>query len=245
MTHWITPDWPAPTNIYAASTLRTGGVSQGAFDSLNLADHVHDRLSHVFENRQIITNMLALPAAPVWLQQTHSAKAVCAELATKQPEADASYTAKDNIVCTVLTADCLPILLCDQQGTMVAAIHGGWRGLLNGIIENTVLKIPTRNMMAWLGPAIGAQCFVVGAEVRHAFINKSVQFASAFKQHEQDKYLADIYQIAKIQLNIAGIQQIYGGQYCTVRDNGRFFSYRRDGQTGRMATLIWKTKTRL
>ncbi|NOR80645.1 MAG: peptidoglycan editing factor PgeF, partial [Methyloprofundus sp.] len=147
--------------------------------------------------------------------------------------------AKNNIVCTVLTADCLPILLCDQQGTMVAAIHGGWRGLLNGIIENTLVKMPDSEILAWLGPAISAQCFEVGDDVRSAFINKSTQFAIAFKKQVNGKYLADIYQIAKLLLNDVGVQKIYGGDYCTVTDKERFFSYRRDGQTGRMATLIW------
>ena len=240
MTHWITPDWPVPDHIHAATTLRTGGVSQAEFSSLNLADHVNDKLQHVLENRQCIKNMLALPADPVWLQQTHSVQVACAELVTLNPEADASYTAKNNIVCTVLTADCLPILLCDQQGTMVAAIHGGWRGLLNGIIENTLSKMPASGLMAWLGPAIGAQCFEVGDDVRSAFINKSTQFTNAFKNHVNGKYLADIYQIARIILCDAGVQQIYGGEYCTVSDKERFFSYRRDGQTGRMATMIWK-----
>ncbi|OQK16536.1 laccase [Methyloprofundus sedimenti] len=242
MTHWITPDWPVPDNIHSATTLRTGGVSQGEFSSLNPASHVNDLLHHVLENRQRIKNMLTLPAEPVWLQQTHSAQVVCADQVNKvSPEADASYTAKNNIVCTVLTADCLPLLLCEQQGRVIAAIHGGWRGLLNGIIESTLLKMPDTGVLAWLGPAIGAQCFEVGDDVRTAFINKSTQFASAFKDHSQGKYLADIYQIARILLNNAGVEQIYGGQYCTVSDKDQFFSYRRDGQTGRMASMIWKT----
>lgn len=240
MTHWITPDWPAPANIRAATTLRTGGVSEGEFSSLNPADHVNDALPHVMKNRQLIKQMLALPSEPVWLRQTHSVKAVCADQVTKPPVADASYSTKHNTVCVVLTADCLPILLCDRQGTMVAAIHGGWRGLLNGIIESTVLKMPECTIMAWLGPAIGVQCFEVGEEVRSAFTSKSEQFASAFKYHTKDKYLADIYQIARVLLNNAGVQQIYGSEYCTVSDKQRFFSYRRDGQTGRMATLIWR-----
>lgn len=241
MTHWITADWPAPANIYTATTLRTGGVSQGEFSSLNPADHVNDKQQHVLANRQCIKDMLALPTDPAWLQQTHSAQVVCADLVTGRPEeADASYTAKNNIVCTVLTADCLPILLCDQQGTVVAAIHGGWRGLLNGIIENTLVKMPDSEILAWLGPAIGAQCFEVGDDVRSAYINKSTQFAIAFKKQVNGKYLADIYQIAKLLLNDGSVQKIYGGDYCTVTDKERFFSYRRDGQTGRMATLIWK-----
>lgn len=241
MTHWITADWPAPANIHAVTTLRTGGVSQAEFSSLNPANHVNDIRQHVLENRQLIKQMLALPNDPVWLQQTHSVHAVCADTISPNTEADASYSAKNNTVCVVLTADCLPILLCDQQGTMVAAIHGGWRGLLNGIIENTVCKMPTTRIIAWLGPAIGTQCFEVGAEVRNAFINKSAKFSYAFKNHAQGKYLADIYQIARILLTEAGVLQIYGGQYCTVTDKDRFFSYRRDGQTGRMATMIWKT----
>ena len=241
MTHWITPDWPAPANIHSATTLRTGGVSQGEFSSLNLGDHVNDLWHHVLENRQRIKSMLALPADPVWLQQTHSVQVICVDQMMGSAEADASYTAKNNIVCTVLTADCLPLLLCDEQGTQIAAIHGGWRGLLNGIIENTLLKMPNTGVLAWLGPAIGPQCFEVGDDVRTAFINKSAQFASAFKDHSQGKYLADIYQIARILLNYAGVAQIYGGQYCTVSATDQFFSYRRDGQTGRMATMIWKT----
>ena len=241
MTHWITADWPAPANIHTATTLRTGGVSQGEFSSLNPADHVHDKRQHVLANRQCIKNMLALPTEPAWLQQTHSVDVVCADQVGPGAVADASFTAKSNIVCTVLTADCLPVLLCDQQGLMIAAIHGGWRGLLNGIIENTVSKMPDTGLIAWLGPAISAQCFEVGDDVRAAFINKSAQFSAAFKEHTPGKYLADIYQIARILLNNAGVQHCYGGQYCTVTDKQRFFSYRRDGQTGRMATMIWKT----
>ena len=239
MTHWITPDWPAPEHIHALTTLRTGGVSQGEFSSLNLAEHVNDDLQHVLANRQYLKEILRLPAEPVWLKQTHSVQVVCADQVTVCPEADASYTDKKNIVCSVLTADCLPVLLCDLQGSTVAAIHGGWRGLLNGIIENTLLKMPNTEILAWLGPAISAQCFEVGDDVYNAFINKSAQFSGAFKNHTNGKYLADIYQIARILLNNAGVQQIYGGDFCTVTDQERFFSYRRDGQTGRMATLIW------
>jgi len=241
MTHWITANWPAPANIHGVTTLRAGGVSLGQFSSLNPADHVQDNLQHVLANRQRIRKILDLPAEPVWLSQTHSVQAVCADLVTDCPEADASYSVKKNIVCCVLTADCLPVLLCDRHGTMIAAIHGGWRGLLNGIIENTLHKMPAGEIIAWLGPAIGVQCFEVGDDVRSAFINKSVQFVQAFKKQNNGKYLADIYHIARILLNNAGVKEIYGGDYCTVTDINRFFSYRRDGQTGRMATLIWMT----
>ncbi len=241
MTHWITANWPAPANIHGYTTLRAGGVSLGGFSGLNPADHVQDNLQHVLANRQRIKRMLHLPAEPLWLRQTHSVHVVCADQVIGCPEADASYSDKKNTVCCVLTADCLPVLLCDRQGSMIAAIHGGWRGLLNGIIENTLAKMPASEIMAWLGPAIGAQCFEVGDDVRSAFINKSGQFTSAFKIQRDGKYLADIYLIARILLNNAGVNQIYGGHFCTVTDKEHFFSYRRDGQTGRMATLIWRT----
>ncbi|MCF7969948.1 MAG: peptidoglycan editing factor PgeF [Methylococcaceae bacterium] len=239
MTHWIIPDWPAPRHIRAATTLRTGGFSRAKFNSLNPADHVQDNLEDVLKNRQQIKQMLALPSEPVWLQQTHSVDVMCADQYNQVLVADASYTHKKNIVCTVLTADCLPLLLCDARGTTVAAIHGGWRGLLNGIVENAVAKMPDTELLVWLGPAIGPQCFEVGQDVYAAFVNKSGQFAGAFTPQSGDKYLADIYQIARILLNNAGVQKIYGGQFCTVSEIERFFSYRRDGQTGRMATLIW------
>ncbi len=239
MTHWITPDWPAPLNIHAATTLRTGGFSQAEFGRLNPADHVQDNPADVLKNRQQIKRMLALPGEPLWLQQTHGVQVICADQAEQTRVADASYTRKKKVVCTVLSADCLPLLLCDLQGTTVAAIHGGWRGLLNGIVENAVAKMPDTEILAWLGPAIGPQCFEVGQDVYAAFLNKSRQFADAFTQQSGTKYLADIYHIARIILNGAGVQNIYGGQFCTVTETERFFSYRRDGQTGRMATLIW------
>jgi len=239
MTHWITPDWPAPKHIRAATTLRTGGFSQAEFSSLNPAEHVQDNPEDVLKNRRQIKQMLALPSVPVWLQQTHSVDVICADQADQAFVGDASYTRKKNIVCTVLTADCLPLLLCDLQGSTVAAIHGGWRGLLNGIVENAVAKMPDTELLAWLGPAIGSQCFEVGQDVYDLFVNKSRQFSCAFTQQSGDKYLADIYHIARIILNGAGVQKIYGGQFCTVTETEHFFSYRRDGRTGRMATLIW------
>ncbi|NOQ63486.1 MAG: peptidoglycan editing factor PgeF [Methyloprofundus sp.] len=242
MTNWIAANWPAPANIHALTTLRAGGVSVQGYSSLNPAAHVSDRLEHVVANRQRIKQMLNLPTDPVYLQQTHSTRAVCADQVQGVPEADASYTAENNIVCAVLTADCLPILLCDSSGNQVAAIHGGWRGLLNGIIENAVAQIPDSDILAWLGPAIGSACFEVGEDVYHAFISQSPSFEPAFKAQGTGKYLADIYQIARIRLNKLGVQKIYGGDFCTVSDKQRFFSYRRDGQeTGRMLTLIWKS----
>ncbi len=239
MIHWITPDWPAPQQVHAASTCRTGGFSQGKFASLNLALHVPDDRAHVLANRELIKKQLSLPSAPVWLQQTHSTQVVCADFIKGAVEADASYTRRKNIVCTILTADCLPLLLCNQQGTYIAAIHAGWRGLLTGIIENTLLTAPTAQLFAWLGPAIGAECFEVGTEVRTAFIDKSPDFKSAFTRLSKEKYFADIYQLARIILKKLGVQAIYGGHYCTFTETERFYSYRRDGQTGRMASFIW------
>jgi len=239
MTHWISANWPAPARVYAGTTLRTGGVSQGVFSSLNLATHVDDTLAHVLANRARVKHELALPTDPVWLNQTHTAHVVCADKISQLTEADASYTQKKQCVCAVLTADCLPILLCDTQGNSVAAVHAGWRGLLKGIIENTLATLPATELMAWLGPAIGPQCFEVGSEVRQAFIDKNSLFAAAFKITKHNKYYADIYALARIILQQAGVHNIYGGDFCTVTDTQRFFSYRRETQTGRMASLIW------
>ncbi len=238
--NWIKPDWPVARNIHAAVTLRSGGLSQGAFSSLNPALHVNDREEIVQGNRKIISDMLNLPADPVWLEQTHSNQVVKADPLIQQVAADASYTDQANTVCAVLTADCLPVLLASKEGTQIAAIHAGWRGLLAGIIANTVNALNTTELVAWLGPAISPDCFEVGAELRDLFVNKSTVFATAFKITQQNKYLADIYQLATIELASIGITQVYGGDFCTVTDTQRFYSYRRDGETGRMATLIWR-----
>lgn len=250
--HWLTPDWPAPANIHAATTLRTGGVSCGVYTSLNPAMHVGDGADLVKQNRQLIKHMLGLPSEPVWLEQIHSNRAIQAVNPPYPPfakggrgdlqQADASYTAEPGIVCAVLTADCLPLLVCSADGSQLAAIHAGWRGLLAGVIGNTLsaMQIPP-DPLVWLGPAIGPDCFEVGAEVRDAFLEKSPAFKTAFKQQSNDKWLADIYQLARIDLTMLGIDKIYGGGFCTVTEHERFYSYRRDKQTGRMATLIWRT----
>ena len=237
---WLAADWPAPDHICAGTTLRTGGSSQGAFSSLNLAQHVNDNPVNVTRNRKTIIEKLQLPAQPVWLEQIHSDRVIKADSATYMETADASYTNKKGVVCAVLTADCLPLLLCSADGNGVAAIHAGWRGLLSGVIENTVTTMREDNFIAWLGPAIGADCFEVGGEVRDAFIEKSPAFAQAFRKQAKDKWLADIYRLARITLAGVGVEQVYGGGGCTMTDSERFFSYRRDGKTGRMASLIWK-----
>ncbi|HEY8036106.1 MAG TPA: peptidoglycan editing factor PgeF [Methylobacter sp.] len=237
---WLTPDWPAPVNIHAATTLRTGGVSCGAYASLNPAMHVGDDADSVKQNRRLIKELLDLPSDPVWLDQIHSNRAVQAMPIEVLQKADASYTTEPGVICAVLTADCLPLLVCATDGSQVAAIHAGWRGLLAGVIGNTITAMQNSDFLVWLGPAIGPDCFEVGAEVRHVFLEKSAAFAAAFKQQNNDKWLADIYQLARIDLAMLGIDKIYGGNFCTVTEHERFYSYRRDKQTGRMATLIWR-----
>jgi polyphenol oxidase len=245
--HWLVPDWPAPANIHAATTLRTGGVSKEPYLSLNPATHVNDLKECVLQNRKIIRDMLSLPAEPVWLDQIHSNHIIKAEIGNTPQQADASYSFESGVVCAVMTADCLPLLICSKDGQKIAAIHAGWRGLLTGVIANSISEIASKTpitkcteLLIWLGPAIGAKCFEVGTEVFDAFMNKSNLYEKAFKKQHNSKYLADIYQLARIELNTLGISNIYGGTYCTMTDNERFFSYRRDNQTGRMATLIWK-----
>jgi YfiH family protein len=246
--HYLTVNWDAPANIHAAMTLRTGGVSRGEFASLNPATHVNDDMNAVMENRAMIKQMLNLPSEPVWLEQIHSNIVVQADVMTASPlkdwqsceKADASFTSQSGVVCAVMTADCLPLLFCSKDGQKIAAIHAGWKGLLAGIITNTVMALETNELLVWLAPAIGAEKFEVGSEVRELFIAKNPDFAAAFRPHIAQKWLADIYQLARIELAGLGITQIYGGEFCTVSDPARFYSYRRDNITGRMATLIWK-----
>ncbi|CAG7857668.1 Polyphenol oxidase [biofilm metagenome] len=237
---FLPPDWPAPENIHAATTYRTGGFSTGCFDSLNLATHVGDELERVQQNRALMISMLQLPSEPIWLCQIHSNIAVEAKPDLQTPKADASFTGTPGIVCVVMTADCLPVLLCSRDGNRIAAIHAGWRGLLDGVIANTIKAMQTTDVLVWLGPAIGPLRFEVGAEVRDAFINKSSAYGVSFTQRYPDKWLADIYQLARTELACLGIYAVYGGGSCTVTDKERYYSYRRDNQCGRMATLIWR-----
>jgi len=238
--HRLIPNWPAPANIHAATTLRTGGVSCGPYASLNPAMHVGDEADLVKQNRELIKQWLDLPCDPVWLDQVHSNRAVPAVKTEPLQQADACYTAESGVVCAVLTADCLPLLVCAVDGSQVAAIHAGWRGLLAGVVANTLSAMQDNELLVWLGPAIGPDCFEVGTEVRDAFVQKSAAFMTAFKQKNHGKWLADIYQLARIELAMLGIDKVYGGGFCTVTEQERFYSYRRDKQTGRMATLIWR-----
>lgn len=238
--HWLKPDWPVPPNVHAATTLRSGGTSQGFYNSLNPASHVGDNPEWVNQNRQIIKKLLNLPSEPVWLNQTHSNLAINAATSLQPVSADASFTDQANVVCAVMTADCLPLLVCATGGSEIAAIHAGWRGLLDGVIDNTIAALQNRDILVWLGPAIGPECFEVGAEVRAAFLSKSVEYSPAFKKFSQDTWLADIYHLARINLAALGIEKVFGGGFCTVTDEERFYSFRRDKDTGRMATLIWR-----
>lgn len=233
--NFIQPNWPAPKNIHAFVTQRCHG---------NLGMHIKDDLETALSNRKAIYTALNLPNEPIWLKQIHSHIVVPATKNFLNAEADASYADQTNQVCAILTADCLPILLCDFLGKKVAAIHAGWRGLVAGIIENTVQKLNTfpENMLAWIGPGISGQVYEIDDSVRDQFIQKNQNFSSAFIVSKKNHWFADLPRIAKIILNQAGIQKVYGGEYCTFLDKEKFFSYRRDGKdTGRQASFIWMT----
>ena len=293
LNHYIIPDWPAPARVKALQTTRQGGVSLAPYDSLNLGSHVGDNPLAVARNRVLLNTLL--PSEPVWLEQVHGTRVVNADQADCLPKADACIARQRGAVCVVMTADCLPVLLCDAQGSVVGAAHAGWRGLGAGVIEATVqaMGVAPQSLMAWLGPAIGQEAFEVGDEVRAAFIAVQPQAAAAFIPGQSGKWLAktrrcgasgagmaashplpqaagfaitsdlasvsgspsrmascsisnvsrvwfaDIYALARLRLNALGITQIYGGGRCACRERELFFSYRRDGVTGRMGTFIW------
>jgi YfiH family protein len=242
----IRPDWPAPETVQALTTTRQGGVSTGNWASLNLADHLGDDSLVVQENRRYLHKVLDLPAEPAWLQQVHSdnvveAEAVSVDLQLEPPKADASVVRAPGQVSVVLTADCLPALFCDRAGSCVAAAHAGWRGLAAGVLESTIqtMGVDPGELLVWLGPAIGPQAFEVGDEVRRAFVDQHPQTAEAFTRSTRQRWLADLYQLARIRLSAAGVQAVYGGDHCTFTEANLFYSYRRDDVTGRMASLIW------
>jgi len=242
---WIIPDWPAPANVNAVSTTRNGGKSAAPFNSLNLGDHVGDNGLDVAANRQRVGDLLRLPTEPLWLEQVHGTVVSGMDASSCYAAADASVALKAGQVSIIMTADCLPVLFCDRAGTRVASAHAGWRGLCDGVLENTLnqLQCDASDVLVWLGPAIGPEKFEVGDEVRAAFMKHDTNAESAFIAGKQaGKWLADIYQLAKQRLRQQGIEHIYGGDFCTVSDSERFFSYRRDGQTGRLASLIWLEK---
>lgn len=243
--HYLHPIWPAPPSVKALTTTRLiNGHSVAPYDSFNLATHVEDDPTTVTQNRQELVKALTLPHAPIWPQQVHGIEAISLDKPhTPEPVADAVYTHQTNRVCAILTADCLPILLCDQQGGTVAAIHAGWRGLLAGVIDSTIarMRVPGQQLLAWLGPAIGPQAFEINEDIRGSYILRDKRNQDAFHKKDQ-RWYGDLYVLARNNLTQLGVGGIYGGDLCTFTDSKRFYSYRRDGAlTGRMATIIWIT----
>jgi len=240
---WIPAQWPAPENVIAGITTRIGGSSQGDYASFNLAEHVSDDLESVQQNRQQLKEFLHLPNEPHWLEQVHGCVVAGDEEVILQ--ADARTTKIPGQVCVVMTADCLPVLITDKKGQHVAAVHAGWRGLEQQVILRCIKKIPVaaQSLLVWLGPAIGPTAFEVGSEVREKFLHQHPELIACFiNSKNKGKWLMDMVGIARLQLAAAGVEQIFGGQFCTYTDTNRFYSYRREGHTGRMASLIWLTQ---
>ncbi len=237
---FIIPDWDAPPGVRAAVTTRSGGVSQAPFASLNLATHVGDDPQAVAENRRLLHEALHLPAAPLWLEQVHG-REVC-DAANPACRADAAYADRPGVVLVVLTADCLPVMLASRDGREIGLAHAGWRGLLAGVLEALAGRFGASPgaIQAWLGPAIGPSAFEVGEEVRAAFLAQDGRAAEAFVPSRPGHWYADLYALARQRLAARGILDVHGGGLCTVSDAARFYSYRRDGVTGRMASLIWR-----
>lgn len=239
----IHPNWQVPSNIHAFTTTRHGGVSLAPFDSFNLGDHVGDEKSAVKTNRTLLAEKFNLPHAPLFLTQTHSTRVIKLPYTGNNLEADAVYTNQPNQVCAVMTADCLPVIFTTQQGNEVAAAHAGWRGLCDGVLEETVkcFQATPEDIIAWLGPAIGPTAFQVGMDVIEQFMAFDPIAEQAFQPDstQEGKYLGNLYQIAKQRLNKLGITNISGGDHCTFNEKETFFSYRREGVTGRMASVIW------
>lgn len=237
----LVPDWPAPAGVRACVSTREGGVSRAPYASLNLAAHVGDEPGAVLENRRRLHEALALPAEPTWLDQVHGVRVLDLDADASDRRADAALTRREGVVCAVLTADCLPVLFCDRQGSLVAVAHAGWRGLQAGVLEATVAgtALPGGRLMAWLGPGIGPRSFQVGPEVRKAFVALDPAADCCFRRGPGDRYLADLYALARRRLAAVGVAEVYGGGLSSFDDPVRFYSYRREGRTGRMASLIW------
>jgi YfiH family protein len=237
---FLQADWPAPPGVHALQTTRLGGTSQGPYAGLNLASHCGDDPEAVARNRTLLRQSLGLPAEPAWLNQVHGC-AVARPPVEGLPAADASVAEGPGQVCVVMTADCLPVLFCAEDGSAVAAAHAGWRGLAGGVLEQTVaaLRRPPARLLAWMGAAIGPASFEVGPEVREAFVAQDADAAACFAPGRPGRLQADLYALARLRLRRAGVERIYGGGLCTVADAGRFFSFRRTPQCGRMASLIW------
>lgn len=237
---WLEADWPAPPGVVAGTTLRDGGKSRGPYASLNLGAHVGDDQNAVRANRRRFVEACGLPAEPPWLSQVHGTRVVRADSAAPAPAADAIVGNRPGAVCAVLTADCLPVVLASVNGEEIAAAHAGWRGLSAGVLEATVaaLGTPAPNLLAWLGPAISQAAFEVGDEVREVFVLDDSRAAAHFRQNERGRWQADLYGLARLRLERCGVTRVFGGSRCTFGEPGAFFSYRRDGRCGRMATFV-------
>ncbi len=266
----LVPDWPAPARVRAAFTLRTGGVSQPPYDSLNVGAHVGDVGTAVEENRRRLRDILHLPAEPVWLKQVHGTAVVDLDVlehvtttmpadapagvrtrahlvgnelphVLEAPCGDAAVTRGAGRVCVILVADCMPVLFTTRDGSAVGAAHAGWRGLASGVLEETVrkLRVSPADLLVWLGPAIGQSHFEVGEDVRAAFVSSDGLAESAFLPNTRGRWQCDLYALARRRLAALGIESVFGGGWCTYADSARFFSFRREGQCGRMAALIW------
>ncbi len=238
---FVLPDWPAPETVGALTTTRRGGSSEGVYGTFNLALHVGDDREAVLANRGALVARLGLPRSPCWLRQVHGTRVIDAATETPDPGADGVFAAVPGYACVVLTADCLPVLLCDRAGTRVAALHCGWRGLAKGMIGAGIgaLGRPPQELLAWLGPAIGAASYEVDAPVYEAFTASSPDLARAFSFSRPGHWQLDLYSAARSILGALGVPAVYGGGCCTYGEPGRFYSHRRDGQTGRMASLVW------
>jgi YfiH family protein len=255
----IRPEWGAPEGIRAVMTTRLGGVSVAPWDSLNLGVHVGDSTAAVSENRMRVRRAVELPSEPVWLEQVHGTSVVVLDassiprtttaeqlMRSPRPRADAAVTRQAGVVCAIQVADCLPVLFAARDGSVVGAAHAGWRGLASGVLGATVaaMNVPGDQIVAWLGPAIGPENFEVGDDVVAAFAatahsDQRTQTEAAFVRRPNGKWLCDLFALARLRLAAAGVSDVSGGGLCTVSDARRFYSYRRDGQTGRMAALVW------
>lgn len=239
----ISPNWSVPNNVHGFSTTRQGGVSQVPYESFNLGNHLGDNPEDVKTNRQLLVEKFGLPQLPIFLTQTHSTRVITLPYKGDNLDADAVYTNQPNQICLVMTADCLPVLFTNKQGTEVASAHAGWRGLCDGILEETIkcFQCPRNEIIAWFGPAIGPKAFQVGQDVVDQFVAKDTQAQDAFVNDttRKGKFLGNLYQIARQRLDKMEVTHIYGGEHCTYTEAEQFFSFRRDVNTGRMATLIW------
>ena len=237
----IKATWPNLEGIFAGTTVRSKGFSEGVYSRFNLADHVDDDISCVQENRRLLKDTLKLPSEPCWLKQKHEANVLVEPDNNEILIGDASITRLPGKISVVLTADCLPILLANKSQDIVGSIHAGWRGMVAGVIENTIsaMQSNVEDIMVWLGPAISQSAFEVGDEVRDIFLNMHLQNEDCFKMNDNKRWQADIYQLARIKFELLGIENIFGGSYCTYRDSDLFYSYRREIKCGRMASMIY------